>query len=69
MYKRMPLHKIPGIPTFCDIEKPCVYRKSGVCEDPKCGKQNSDSVCHRMNNKDLFAKLRRMEDQSGDQSG
>lgn len=39
---------LPRTPRVCALPMPCVYRESGVCDDPRNNKGNSDAACHRM---------------------
>jgi hypothetical protein len=55
---RVTWRDLPGRPAPCPIERPCVYRREGVCDDAQINKRNSDSACHHMSNKDVLARLR-----------
>ena len=54
---RMQSGDLPGIPTLCGLERPCVYRVEGICSDPRINKGNGDAACHRMGNRAIYAKL------------
>jgi hypothetical protein len=48
---------IPDQPTPCAWPNACVYRKDGVCDEPRTNKGNSDAACNRMTNKQLLIYL------------
>lgn len=55
---RTSIRAVPNTPQICGLMKSCVYRDEKlVCDDPRTSKGNSDSACHRMNNKDLLKQL------------
>lgn len=50
--------KIPNTPSFCRLEKFCVYRDTTkICDDPRINNGNGDSACHKMLNKDIIKLL------------
>ena len=53
--RRVRSRDLPNVQTRCD--KTCVYRKNGICDDPRLNKGNGDSACNKENNRDLLARL------------
>lgn len=37
---------LPTSPNYCSLT--CVYKKDGICSDPKLNRSNGDSTCHKM---------------------
>lgn len=54
---RVSIHQLPKRNAICSMKVECVYRVDGVCDEPRINKGNSDSACHKMNNKDLLPLL------------
>lgn len=55
---RIGLRNLPRTAAKCGVPKTCVYRDGkGICDMPRINKGNSDSACHKMNNKDVLAAL------------
>lgn len=52
---RVSKRALPTSPAPCP--KTCVYAVKGMCDIPRINKANSDSYCHKKNNKDVLAWL------------
>ena len=54
---RMQASELPGRYVFCALDRMCVYRINGMCDDPRNNKGNGDAACHRMGNRAIYEKL------------
>ena len=56
---RVTVYMLPSASTLCRIAVNCPYRDThGLCDEPRINKQNSDSACFKLNNKDVLSALR-----------
>jgi hypothetical protein len=55
---RLQRSDIPDAPTPCAWPNACVYRdESGICDEPRTNKGNSDAECHKMPNRQIIGYL------------
>lgn len=54
---RMSRAYLPSTPMRCNLDKPCAYRVSNTCADPKLYKANGDSACHKMGVRAIYSEL------------
>lgn len=54
---RVSIYAVPNEPRRCTVTAVCIYRPDGICDEPRVNKGNSDSACHKMNNRDLLVEL------------
>lgn len=51
---RISIRQFPKRNAKCSMPVECVYRANGICDVPRINKGNSDSACHKMNNKEVL---------------
>ncbi len=54
---RMQRDELPDASMHCTLPRHCVYRKDGLCDEPRTNKGNGDAACHRMGNRAIYAAL------------
>jgi len=61
--KSMRFKILGDAPCVCTVACGCVYRKAGVCDEPRTNASNSDAACHRWHPSFIKAHLTECEKQ------
>lgn len=56
---------LPLGPAVCPMPMPCVYRKDGICDEPRINKGNSDAGCWDVSNREVLRCLIPITEQNG----
>jgi len=60
---RVSKYSLPGAPSACRLDRPCVYRHAHrICDNPRLNKGNSDAACFRLNNRALLPLLHKQKE-------